>query len=169
LKDCCPAVPTILPDCVIHGLYSIEQLPTIKKKCHGKKTATASSSAMSMGEVVITELDRGHKKRMVMYVTTISVNDKTPTPAAQHNLKVYPNPIQAGSTMHIEWNKKEYGNHSLQLFSQTGQLVFRKDIYIDQEARILGIDLPPVLAGSYFLRITNEQTNKSYSEKIIIQ
>jgi CarboxypepD_reg-like domain/Secretion system C-terminal sorting domain len=126
-------------------------------------------SAVSMGEVVITDPVRTHRKGMVMSVKNISGYGKIPARFTQEQFKVYPNPMATGSSLHIAWNKKVYGDHSLQLFSATGQLIFRNDIYIDQEARVLSIDMPSVPAGNYFLRITNEQTSKSYSEKIIIQ
>ena len=126
-------------------------------------------ASKSMGEVVIISPVPTHRKGMIMCVRSISAKYKIPGPVAQEHLKVYPNPIQVSSTVHIEWDKKEYGDHSLHLYTQSGQLVSRRDIYIDQETRVLSIDVPNVPAGSYFLRITNQQTNKSYSEKIIIQ
>ena len=154
-------------------VLSVGYLPTEVK--FTKADAAADSTIVlrllvgSMGEVVVTGQVRTHRKGMVMSVKSISVNDKIPAPITQEYVKVYPNPIQVGSTLHVAWNKKEHGNHSLQLFTETGQLVFGKEIYIDKEARVLSIDLPRILAGNYFLRITNEQTLKSYSEKIIIQ
>jgi hypothetical protein len=119
--------------------------------------------------VVITRSVCSYRLGMVMSVKNIRGNGKISATVIPEQLNVYPNPTPMGSNLHIAWNKKEHGEHSLQLFSQTGQLVFRRDVYIDQEARVLSIDLPNVPAGSYFLRITSVQTNKSYSEKIIIQ
>jgi hypothetical protein len=125
--------------------------------------------SISMGEVVITQAVHRHTMGLVMSVITISVDDKISAPMPQPHFKVFPNPLQAGSTLHIEWNQKQFGDHSLQLFNQAGQLIFRKEIYIDQEERLLSIDPPRLSAGSYFLTITNNKTAKSYSEKIIIQ
>jgi hypothetical protein len=88
---------------------------------------------------------------------------------ALRNFRIYPNPIQSNSTLHIEWNQKESGNYVLQLYNQSGQLVFKKDSYLDEEARMVSIDLPSVLPGSYFFRITNKTSGKSYTEKIIIE
>jgi len=140
-----------------------------KANAGANSTIVLRLAAGSMGEVVVVGQVRTHRMGMVMSVKTISAKDKIQAPVKHEQLKVYPNPVRIGSTIHIAWDEKEYGNHSLQLFSQTGQLVFRRDINIDQEARLLSVHLPPVLAGNYFLTITSDQTRKSYAEKIIIQ
>jgi TonB-dependent SusC/RagA subfamily outer membrane receptor len=84
-------------------------------------------------------------------------------------LKVFPNPVKAGSSLHIECKQKEFGDFRLQLLNASGQLSFTKEIWIDEEARILNLQLPSVAPGNYFLRMTNKKSGKSYTEKIIIQ
>jgi CarboxypepD_reg-like domain/Secretion system C-terminal sorting domain len=88
---------------------------------------------------------------------------------AKDSIKVYPNPVQTGASLNIEWKQSETGAYLLQLLNQTGQLTFTKEMYIDDEARILNLQLPSVAAGNYFLRMTNKKSGKSYTEKIIIQ
>jgi len=83
--------------------------------------------------------------------------------------KVFPNPIKSNSSLNIETEKLEAGSYSLQLFNLSGQLIFTKEIYIDDEARVLNIQLPSISAGTYFLRMTNKQSGKNSTEKIIIQ
>jgi carboxypeptidase-like protein/type IX secretion system substrate protein len=160
-------------DSIYLVVLSVGFLPTEVKitKAHAATNSTIvlRLAARSMGEVVVVGQVRTHRKGMVMSVKAISVKDKIQALVKPEQFKFYPNPVPVGSTIHIQWNKKEYGDHSLQLFSQTGQLVFRKEINIDQKSRLLSIHLPLVLAGNYFLTITSDQTRKSYSEKIIIQ
>jgi len=88
---------------------------------------------------------------------------------AFNNFKIFPNPVKSNSSLTIQWKQTEAGYYILQLFNQSGQLVFTKEMYIDEEARLLSVDLPLIPAGSYFLRMTNKQSNKSYTEKIIVQ
>jgi hypothetical protein len=83
--------------------------------------------------------------------------------------KVFPNPVKSNSNLTIEWKQTETGYYVLQLLNQSGQLVFAKEMYIDNEARLLSIDLPSTPAGNYFLRMTNKVSGKSYTEKIIVQ
>jgi hypothetical protein len=81
---------------------------------------------------------------------------------------IYPNPVKSGSALHIEWKGKAAGHHLLQLFSVSGQLIFSKEMYIDEEARLLSIDLPEVNTGQYFLRISRTKDGESFSEKLIV-
>lgn len=83
--------------------------------------------------------------------------------------KVFPNPIQSGASLNIEWKQPEEGEYMLQLFNQSGQLIFNKAMWIDKDARVLNLEIPNVAAGNYFLRMTNKPSGKSYSEKIIIE
>jgi CarboxypepD_reg-like domain/Secretion system C-terminal sorting domain len=85
------------------------------------------------------------------------------------NFSVFPNPAPAGSVLNINWNKKKPGDYTVQLFSQSGNLVHTQDLHIDEKARILNVQLPVVSAGSYFIKMTNKKTGKFVSEKIIIE
>jgi len=84
-------------------------------------------------------------------------------------MKLYPNPIQAHSTLHIAWDQKETGDFDMQFFNSAGQLVFKKQLYIDEDARVLSVDLPSLVAGNYFVKMINRSTSKSYTAKIIVQ
>ena len=83
--------------------------------------------------------------------------------------KVIPNPVLSGESINIEWKQSEEGEYILQIFNQAGQLVLNKTMWIDKEARVLNLEVPHVAAGSYFLRMTNKHSGKSYAEKIIVQ
>jgi hypothetical protein len=85
------------------------------------------------------------------------------------NFSVFPNPAPAGSVLNINWNKKRPGYYTVQLFSQSGNLVHTQDLHIDEKARVLNVQLPAVSAGSYFIKMTNRKTGKFVSEKIIIE
>jgi hypothetical protein len=83
--------------------------------------------------------------------------------------KAFPNPVQSGTSLNIEWKQTEEGEYMLQLFNQSGQLTFNKVMWIDKDARVLNLEVPHVATGSYFLRMTNKNSGKSFTEKIIIQ
>jgi hypothetical protein len=86
-----------------------------------------------------------------------------------NKLTAYPNPIKSNSTLHIEWNQTENGYHVLQLFNLQGQLMFTKEMFIDDEAKVLSVDLPSLTAGNYFLKMTNKKTSRSYTSKILVE
>jgi hypothetical protein len=88
---------------------------------------------------------------------------------SKSTIHLYPNPLNSGSTLNIEWRKNKADNYKLELFNLTGQLIFSKEMWIDEEARLLNIQIPQVAAGNYFLRMTGKTPGKRHTEKIIIQ
>lgn len=89
----------------------------------------------------------------------------------EEKLVAYPNPLPSGATLNlnIRFNKKEPGYYQLQLVSLSGQVVYQQEAWIDEEARVLSIDLPAIAAGNYYLVLVNKQTGKKRTEKIVIQ
>jgi hypothetical protein len=83
--------------------------------------------------------------------------------------RIYPNPIRPNSTLTIEWKLKDYGDHLLQLFNQSGQLILSKDVYIDEKARLFTMNMPTIIPGNYFLKLTSKATGRSYTEKLIVE
>jgi hypothetical protein len=115
-----------------------------------------------MGDVVITKCFPSRKAKPTPLIPeTKDTTIKT--------FKVYPNPVSSGSNVTLEWKEKEEGYYIAQLVNQSGQVIFTKEIWIDAEARVLNLDLPTVIAGSYFIRVTNKKSGKNSAEKIIIQ
>jgi len=82
---------------------------------------------------------------------------------------IFPNPVPSGSNLNIELIQTEEGYYSFLLQNQSGQSVHQQEIWIDAEARLLNIDIPPVAAGSYFLSLITKKSGKRFTEKIIIQ
>lgn len=91
-------------------------------------------------------------------------NDKTPG-----YFRLYPNPVRSGSSLSIEWKETEEGYYQLQLLNQSGQPLHQKEIWIDEKARVLNLDIPFVAAGNYFIVFTSRKSGKKSTEKIVIQ
>ena len=123
------------------------------------------------GEVVVTAYTDRHIKGMIAgSVSIISWPDSQKLNETKDNqIHVYPNPAKTNTSLNIEWKQSEDRSYILQLLNQSGQLTFTKEIWIDDEARVLNIQLPSVAAGNYFLRMINKKSGKSYTEKIIIE
>lgn len=83
--------------------------------------------------------------------------------------KVFPNPISSGASLHVECKKMDEGYYSLQLLDPSGKMVYTKELWIDEEARLLNIEIPSLAAGSYFLSLINKESGKKFTEKIIIK
>ncbi len=84
-------------------------------------------------------------------------------------IKVFPNPVQAGSRLTIEWKQVDDGDYMLQLTDESGHSIYQREMRIDAKIKQQDIELPQVAAGSYFLVIVNKKTGKKFSAQLIIQ
>jgi hypothetical protein len=118
-----------------------------------------------------TKKPRKTKKNKGKKVETCDISQpviKTPaeTPAM---IKIYPNPVLSGSAINISCEKLSEGYYTFQLVNQSGQQIESKQVWVDAEARIMNMEIPSVVAGSYVLTLINKETGKRFSEKIIVQ
>ncbi|HEX7847559.1 MAG TPA: carboxypeptidase-like regulatory domain-containing protein [Chitinophagaceae bacterium] len=120
-------------------------------------------NSLLMGDIVITKCFPSKKAKSIPLIPGVIKDTLTKL------FKVFPNPVKAGGSMSLEWNKAEAGNYFMQLIGQGGQLVHSRQLWIDAEARILDLEVPNVTTGAYFLRMTHSSSGKSYTEKVIIQ
>ena len=88
---------------------------------------------------------------------------------AFNKFRIYPNPIRSNSDLTIEWKQKDYGDHLLQLFNQSGQLVLLREINIGEGSKLFMMPMPSIISGNYFLKLTSKATGKSYTEKLIVE
>jgi len=84
-------------------------------------------------------------------------------------IKIYPNPVMSGTNINIGCQKLKEGYYSIQLTNQSGQQVLSRQAWIDGEVQVLNIDLPDVPSGIYFLKLTNKETNKRFTQKVLIE
>jgi len=83
--------------------------------------------------------------------------------------KVFPNPVASGASLHIEWKQTEEGYFTFELFDLSGRKVYSKEVWIDEEARLLNLEVPSVKTGNYLLRATHNESGKGFTEKITVQ
>ena len=85
------------------------------------------------------------------------------------SLKVYPNPARSGSIIKIEIKNAETGEMQIELLNLQGQLISSSSTNIFEKNSNLTYQLPNIIAGSYFIRITKRKSGKTHTEKVIIQ
>ena len=108
-------------------------------------------------------------------VSMVTLRKKSDIPIAKSPaeipsmIKVYPNPVVSGTNINIGCQKLQEGYYNILLSNQSGQQVLNKQTWIDGETQVLNIDIPTVAAGVYFLKLTNKETNKRFTQKIIVQ
>jgi hypothetical protein len=83
--------------------------------------------------------------------------------------KIYPNPVQGGTSLNVEWKKKEKGDYDVTLVSLTGQVVMRSAASPATKKELLRFDVPVVTPGTYILRFANKATNRVYTQQVIVR
>jgi hypothetical protein len=94
---------------------------------------------------------------------------KQPEGPTAINMKVYPNPISSGSAINIKCGKMEEDYYTFQVLTMSGQQVYKKEIWIDNEARVLNMPMPVLTPGMYLIVMTDKELKKRYTEKVMIQ
>lgn len=113
----------------------------------------------------------------VIIVGMVSPRKKNPIKLFQRMLKdtvakffkIFPNPALAGSQTKIELKKAEAGEYIADLINQNGQVVHSSILEFTGGTESNSYSIPTMIAGTYFLRLTNRQSRKYHVEKIVIQ
>ncbi len=120
-------------------------------------------------EVVLTSA-AGIRKGYVVGVTRNNKREaQAPVIPAAHAIHVYPNPVQTGQSLTISFEKMEEGYYAVQFVSLSGQTVKQEEIWIDAEARLMNLRVPPVAAGAYLLYLVNKKTGQQSSATLLLQ
>ena len=124
----------------------------------------------TLGEVIVSSFN-SHRMGMVGSVKFYRTYplDIIDTFRLKRNFIIYPNPIRSNSTLTIEYRQNQFGDHLLQLFNQSGQLVFSKELNITEGSKLLTINMPALITGDYFLKLTTASTGRSYTEKLTVE
>ena len=124
------------------------------------------------GEVVVVGYGytRG-KVRMgaISKVTRTSLFQKAKEIFVKDSIKVFPNPAKQGEMINIKWDKATTGEYRFDLYNLQGQLIQSELSKTEKSSFIHSFRLHAMPAGTYFLKMINKNTNKFFSEKIIVQ
>ena len=149
-----------LPDIQEPRFTSLELTPTVNNRTDISKPEITTGVVVSAIDVF----------RARDYSTmTIPWHQKIFPDSAFPKFKIYPNPIRSNSTLNVAWKRNQYGDHLLQIFNQSGQLVLSKQINIGEGSRLFTMNMPPIISGNYFLKLTSKTTGKSYTEKLVVE
>jgi len=132
-----------------------------------------TTNAALSGEVVVITMGYTRKSSVLGYGTVVykkkSYLKRIKECFIKDSVNIFPNPAKAGNEIRIEWKKADPGIYNIDLFNLQGQLIHSATTDILSEKNIVTYRLPMITAGSYILRLTNKNTGKRHSEKIIIQ
>lgn len=129
-----------------------------------------------LDEVVVTAYSTIRKGMVFMgavsrvTTTTEKVTSPIEAPAEKPSMiKVYPNPVAAGTSINISCEKLEEGYYAFRLINQSGQQVQNKQVWVDADATIMNMEVPSVSPGVYILTLINNETKKRFSTKVSIR
>lgn len=105
-------------------------------------------------------------------ITTVTRKDTVKTMVQKffknEMFKVFPNPAESGSEVHLTFNNA--GLYNIQLFDNNGKLYLVKKINVAADKLPMLLPVPTSLAaGTYFIKATNNQTKKQFIDKLIIK
>lgn len=88
----------------------------------------------------------------------------------QNFFRLFPNPVPSGSSINIELKGKlAEGYYDMIIISANGKSVFDKQLWIDEEARVMNIEIPALSAGTYFLTLRDKKSGKQYSQQVMVR
>jgi hypothetical protein len=84
------------------------------------------------------------------------------------DFKTFPNPAIKGGRIYLEL--RQAGNYELQLLNDHSSLIKVEEISVASGKTTMPVQLPSnIAAGIYYLRLIDEKTKKTYTEKLLIQ
>lgn len=164
-KDCI----VLTSSCV--GFESVEAEIDLNKK---EDTILLRMTGNSLlGEVVVAGFVQTKGRVVSGMTSTIRTTNFVDTISkffcAKPAFKLYPNPIKGNSLVTMEMNKHQKGSYLIQLSGLAGQVILSKEIWLDENDRLIKLDIPPIAAGVYLINAINKQAGKNNTEKIIIE
>jgi Secretion system C-terminal sorting domain len=86
-----------------------------------------------------------------------------------NSIKIFPNPVLTGGTMHINFISAKPGIYQIHLVNAAGQLLynFQKQITFANETELIHLQ-QRISAGIYFVQVLNEKKEIVQSKKVLI-
>jgi hypothetical protein len=98
-------------------------------------------------------------------IDIISMNENNP----DLQLKVYPNPISAGSIFKVDLPDSLRGDFYYELTSLDGRQVLSGQRGNDKVTGPLSLQMPLTASGYYLLRIRERKGNKNWESRVLVQ
>jgi hypothetical protein len=83
-------------------------------------------------------------------------------------ITIYPNPVMAGNAINIGCERMKEGYYLLCLLNPLGRQMEALQVWIDGDALLMDLRIPPVSAGNYSLTLTNKISGQSFIQAISI-
>ena len=147
----------------------------------------AELNPQAVNELNISSLLQGRVAGVVIVGGVSSKKSSRPSPKSQSVVKnisdatsktpdtlykkisVYPNPLKSNSIIKIDLKKLDAGIYTVSIVGMNGNSIHSKEASVQSKNETISFALKNVSAGTYFIRLFNQKTAASYSQKIIVQ
>ncbi|WP_165917333.1 carboxypeptidase-like regulatory domain-containing protein [Flaviaesturariibacter aridisoli] len=85
------------------------------------------------------------------------------------SVSIYPNPVAAGSDLHIQGRHLEPGAYHIELYNLAGQLLAKGTASCSAKSERMTLTTAGVPAGNYLVRVVNEKTGKALSAQAVLR
>ena len=137
--------------------YNIDKISKVSRE----NLANENTQFITAGLVSMTPIRATIKKEIP--------NHTKPPSFVKSPFTVYPNPALANSYIKLDVSQLKEGEYNLSIANSMGEVVDTQKVIIKKETPTVGITLKQLMAGPYFVYLTNSKTTKSYSEILIVQ
>ncbi|WP_276504523.1 carboxypeptidase-like regulatory domain-containing protein [Terrimonas pollutisoli] len=163
----------LVSSCV--GFESNETAIDMNQKTDSVYVVLTNESAL-VGDVVV--VGNISTKGAVRYTGAVNVTTKCtffldtllnkilPSPLSA---KVYPNPVRSNNAITIDLRNQKKGDYQFQLYTMSGQLILTQQRRLDKYSGPTNIVIPGLPAGVYMLKVTSKDSDKEFTEKIVVQ
>ena len=130
----------------------------------GRDSVFVTLNYAMQGEVVVTMGIVARKEpKSVPLMPSKSID------TAFSKFSVFPNPVSSNSSFTIKAKDLEDGRYVLSIVTSGGELVQTKDVVINKKTGPLSVKLENIAAAPYFIRLTNDTNNKTYTEILLVK
>ena len=159
------------------GSFQLKQLETEEKEIIVSAIGYEAKTLMVTNDSITIMLPTIPIKREVI-VVGFTVKRKSPVvPLIEQKKKnapvpkfsIYPNPVAPNTTFTLDAKTLEQGAYRLAVINSAGAQVQTEEIVIDTKMKQSTIEVGNLMAGFYFVQLTNKKSGKSYTETIVVQ
>ena len=80
---------------------------------------------------------------------------------------IYPNPVQR--TVSMQFDKNLSGTYKVEITTQAGQVIYNRDMKLNNASNIRFDLATPPPSGIYYLKVTDNKTRLSFSNKLLVR
>ncbi len=123
-----------------------------------KSNVTQGRLRISMGDVA-------YSKSVQL---TNPIKEKSILENKSSGVSIFPNPISSNSKLNIVWDKPISTNQYIEIFDSKGSLVQKEIVIISAKTKTAFVNIKKIIAGMYFIKITDANTKIKLSNGFIV-